>query len=113
MDRVYVKHQNKTPVHQLGLNKWRDVVVRDRRIKERLLKLLLEHVQRERTGELIDRNLMRSITQVGHTEPAEICRAAQGQQGYRSQAGGGCPGRLAVAKHQQLSGSPSCGCRLA
>ena len=71
MDRVYVKHQNKTPVHQLGLNKWRDVVVRDRRIKERLLKLLLEHVHRERTGELIDRNLMRSITQVGHAEATE------------------------------------------
>ena len=73
MDRVYVKHQNKTPVHQLGLNKWRDVVVRDRRIKERLLKLLLEHVQRERTGELVDRNLMRSITQVGHNEATEAC----------------------------------------
>ena len=82
MDRVYVKHQNKTPVHQLGLNKWRDVVVRDRRIKERLLKLLLEHVHRERTGELIDRNLMRSITQVGHAEATDACRAAQGWQGF-------------------------------
>ncbi|DBA68946.1 TPA: Cullin-3B, partial [Trebouxia sp. C0005] len=29
MDRIYVKHQNKVPVHQLGLDKWRDVVVRN------------------------------------------------------------------------------------
>ena len=28
MDRVYVKHQNKAPVHQLGLDLWRDLVLR-------------------------------------------------------------------------------------
>eukprot|EP00891_Asterochloris_glomerata_P001669 jgi/Astpho2/1669/e_gw1.00032.27.1_t len=93
MDRVYVKHQNKTPVHQLGLNKWRDVVVRDRRIKERLLKLLLEHVQRERTGELIDRNLMRSITQMlmdlgpaVYTEDFERSFLTQAAEFYQAEA---------------------------
>lgn len=33
MDRIYVKHQNKVPVHQLGLNLWRDTVVRSPRIQ--------------------------------------------------------------------------------
>lgn len=62
MDRIYVKHQNKTPVHQLGLNLWRDVVLRSRRIRERLQGILLNLVHRERSGEVIDRALMRSIT---------------------------------------------------
>jgi Cullin family len=64
MDRIYVKHQNKTPVHQLGLNLWRDVVLRNRRIEERLQGILLDMVHRERTGEVIDRALMRSIIKV-------------------------------------------------
>ncbi len=66
MDRIYVKHQNKVPVHQLGLDKWRDVVVRNKRVRERLLLTLLDLVQKERTGEVIDRALMRSITMVSH-----------------------------------------------
>lgn len=37
--------QNKTTVHQLGLDLWRDVVVRNRRIHERLLDMLLGMVQ--------------------------------------------------------------------
>ena len=64
MDRIYVKHQNKTPVHQLGLNLWRDNVVCNRKIKERLQAILLDMVHRERGGEVIDRALMRSITMV-------------------------------------------------
>lgn len=66
MDRIYVKHQNKVPVHQLGLDKWRDVVVRNKKVRERLLTTLLDLVQKERTGEVIDRALMRSITMVSH-----------------------------------------------
>jgi hypothetical protein len=37
--------QQKTSVHQLGLDLWRDVVVRNRRIRERLLGMLLDMVQ--------------------------------------------------------------------
>ncbi len=37
--------QNKTTVHQLGLDLWRDVVVRNRRIRSRLLEMLLDMVQ--------------------------------------------------------------------
>ena len=63
MDRIYVKHQNKAPVHQLGLDLWRDCVVRRPAIKERLLVLMLGLIARERDGEVIDRALMRNITQ--------------------------------------------------
>ena len=69
MDRIYVKHQNKTPVHQLGLDLWRDVVLRSRRIRERLQGILLNLVHRERSGEVIDRALMRSITMVNVPPP--------------------------------------------
>lgn len=64
MDRIYVKHQQKVPVHQLGLDKWWDVVIRNKQISERLLGTLLELVHKERTGDVIDRALMRSITMV-------------------------------------------------
>jgi hypothetical protein len=37
--------QNNTTVHQLGLDLWRDVVVRNRRICQRLLDMLLDSVQ--------------------------------------------------------------------
>jgi cullin 3 len=64
MDRTYVTQQAKTPVFQLGLDLWRDVVVRHRAIRERLLGTLLDLVRRERAGEVIDRALFKSTTQV-------------------------------------------------
>lgn len=67
MDRIYVKHQQKVPVHQLGLDKWRDVVIRNKQISQRLLTTLLGLVQKERSGDVIDRALMRSITMVSYS----------------------------------------------
>ena len=64
MDRIYVKHHNKAPVHQLGLDLWRDHVIRRPQIRDRLLVIVLDNIHRERTGEVIDRALMRAITQV-------------------------------------------------
>ena len=64
MDRIYVKHHNKAPVHDLGLTLWRDHVVRRAPIKDRILNILLDMVYRERSGEIIDRALVRSVTQV-------------------------------------------------
>ena len=64
MDRIYVKHQRKAPVTQLGLDLWRDCVVRRRGIRERMLAMLLDLVQRERSHEIVDRALLRSITTV-------------------------------------------------
>ncbi|CAL8994535.1 unnamed protein product, partial [Prunus brigantina] len=61
MDRTYIPSTQKTPVHELGLNLWRDNIIRSSKIQTRLLNTLLELVLRERTGEVIDRGLMRNI----------------------------------------------------
>mmetsp|Transcript_24421 Transcript_24421/g.53296 ORF Transcript_24421/g.53296 Transcript_24421/m.53296 type:complete len:740 (-) Transcript_24421:186-2405(-) len=64
MDRTYVNQHNKTPVHELGLKLWRDTIVRTQSIKQRLLKTLMELIHSERTGEAIDKGLVRSVTQM-------------------------------------------------
>ncbi|GLJ44920.1 hypothetical protein SUGI_0945710 [Cryptomeria japonica] len=61
MDRTYVSNFNKTPVNELGLNLWRDHIVKIPKIRDRLLDTLLDLVHRERTGEIINRGLMRNI----------------------------------------------------
>lgn len=61
IDKTYVINSNKTPVHELGLNLWRDHIVCAAKIKDRLLNTLLELVRCERTGEVINRGLMRNI----------------------------------------------------
>lgn len=61
MDRTFIQSTHKTPVHELGLNLWRDNIIHSAKIQTRLLNTLLELVQRERTGEVINRGLMRSI----------------------------------------------------
>lgn len=65
MDRIYVRHQHKAPVHDLGLELWRDCILRQAAIKPRLLATLLGLVHRERCGEVLDRSLMRASTLVG------------------------------------------------
>lgn len=64
MDRTFVAQQQRTPVFALGLELWRNHVVRSKQIAERLRTVLLDLVQRERSGETIDRALFRSITQM-------------------------------------------------
>lgn len=64
MDRTFVPNYNKTPVHELGLNLWRDHVVRSSKIKARLLDTILDLIHRERSGEVINRGLMRNITKM-------------------------------------------------
>jgi cullin 3 len=64
MDRIYVKHQNKAPVNEVGLQLWLTVVVQNRTIRERMLTIMLDMVKKERNGEIIGRSLMRSITTV-------------------------------------------------
>lgn len=61
MDRTFIPSNHKTPVHELGLNLWRDNIVHSSKIQPRLLNTLLELVLRERTGEVINRGLMRNI----------------------------------------------------
>ncbi|CAI5532968.1 unnamed protein product [Closterium sp. Naga37s-1] len=62
MDRTYVTNHNKTPVHDLGLALWRDHIVRAPAIRPRLLSTLLSLIHQERSGEVINRALMRSIS---------------------------------------------------
>nr|XP_023884674.1 cullin-3A-like [Quercus suber]POE70325.1 cullin-3a [Quercus suber] len=61
MDRTFIPSTNKTPVHELGLNLWRDVVIHSSKTQIRLQDTLLVLVHRERNGEVINRGLMRSI----------------------------------------------------
>ncbi|KAK6919840.1 Cullin protein, neddylation domain [Dillenia turbinata] len=61
MDRTFIPSTHKTPVHELGLNLWRDNIIHSSKIQSRLLSTLLDLVQRERTGEVINRGLMRNI----------------------------------------------------
>lgn len=61
MDRTYIESTKKTHVHPMGLNLWRDNVVHFTKIHTRLLNTLLDLVQKERIGEVIDRGLMRNV----------------------------------------------------
>uniref|UniRef100_A0AB38Z7I0 Cullin family n=1 Tax=Paeonia suffruticosa TaxID=45171 RepID=A0AB38Z7I0_PAESU len=61
MDRTFIPSTHKTPVHELGLNLWRDNIIHSNKIQIRLLDTLLELVLRERTGEVINRGLMRNV----------------------------------------------------
>lgn len=65
MDRTYVPTSSqKTTVHDLGLNLWRDIIIRSRNIQGRLLDTLLDLIHGERNGEVINRGLMRNITKM-------------------------------------------------
>jgi len=64
MDRVYVMHHNVSTVYDLGLKLFADNVARSARIKDRLLKMILSLVHKERTGEPINRGLLKNITQM-------------------------------------------------
>ncbi|KAE9597373.1 putative cullin [Lupinus albus] len=64
MDRTYIPSTQKTPVHELGLNLWRENVIYSSQIRTRLLNTLLELVHSERTGEVVDRGIMRNITKM-------------------------------------------------
>jgi cullin 3 len=61
---VYVVAQTLPTVYELGLQLFRDITARAPRIKDRLLKILLDLVYRERLGEVVNRSLLKSITQM-------------------------------------------------
>ncbi|XP_028806440.1 cullin-3A [Neltuma alba] len=64
MDRTFIPSTHKTPVHELGLNLWRDVVIHSSKAQARLRDTLLDLILRERNGEVINRGLMRNITKM-------------------------------------------------
>jgi hypothetical protein len=80
MDRTYVTQQHKTPVFQLGLDLWRDHVVHNPTIQQRMLAIVSDLIARERAGEVIERSLIRATTQVGGCAGA-LDRGALGLEG--------------------------------
>ncbi|XP_047331162.1 cullin-3A-like [Impatiens glandulifera] len=61
MERTFIVREKKIPIQELGLNLWRDIIVHSHSIRTRLQSALLERIYRERTGEVIDRCLMKNI----------------------------------------------------
>ncbi|KAK2079007.1 hypothetical protein QBZ16_002697 [Prototheca wickerhamii] len=63
LDRVHIaNHKELTPLYQLGLNLWRDLVACSPRLGPRLRALVLEAVARDRAGGLADVALLRALT---------------------------------------------------
>jgi len=62
MDRTHVVAQKKVPVYERGLLIFRDEVCRNARIQGRLLAMLLEMVSKERSGEMVNRGLLKTVT---------------------------------------------------
>ncbi|RUS17941.1 Cullin [Endogone sp. FLAS-F59071] len=62
MDRVYAKTNNIPVVYDLGLDLFRDTVARSPRyqIQQHLRQVMLEQIQHEREGEVIDRSAIKS-----------------------------------------------------
>ncbi|RLN72917.1 hypothetical protein BBJ28_00016468 [Nothophytophthora sp. Chile5] len=61
MDRTYVTQKRKVPVYDSGLYIFRDVIVRHASVRDRLRARLLQSIERERHGELVDRDLLKSV----------------------------------------------------
>eukprot|EP00463_Aulacantha_scolymantha_P000488 TRINITY_DN1299_c0_g1_i1.p1 TRINITY_DN1299_c0_g1~~TRINITY_DN1299_c0_g1_i1.p1 ORF type:complete len:628 (-),score=103.46 TRINITY_DN1299_c0_g1_i1:126-2009(-) len=60
MDKTYCKQQKKIPVYDMGLQLFRDHLVRKGQLNDRLGQLLLQQVAQERNGEVIDKVLMKN-----------------------------------------------------
>ena len=64
MDRVYVQQNDVENVYNLGLNIFRDTVVRYTKIRDHLRDTLLGMVMRERKGEVVDHMAIRNTCQM-------------------------------------------------
>ena len=110
MDRTYVDQNNKVPIFETGMELFQDRVARHPRIKERLLQMMLSFIQRERNGEMIDRQLAKSTTSMYvdissdlYTQDFEAPFLASSETFYEKESQQyisttGCPEYLAVAK---------------
>jgi cullin 3 len=61
VDRNYCKFQQKLPVYSLSLKIFREHLINHTNIRGRLQQLLMENIQAERCGGVIDRDIMRTI----------------------------------------------------
>jgi len=64
MDRTYVPKEKLEPVYERGMKLWMLQVLKNSKIKERMIKQALDSIHRERMGEDIDRNAIRKLTQM-------------------------------------------------
>ncbi|KAL2341741.1 hypothetical protein Fmac_009681 [Flemingia macrophylla] len=64
MDRTYIPSTQKTSVHELGPNLWKENVIYSSQIRTRLSNTLLELLHSEHTSEVIDRGILRNITKM-------------------------------------------------
>lgn len=64
MDRTYVHTKKKKTVHELGIALFRDHVVQNESIAPRLIETILADIDRERSGEVVDTHLVRSVTRM-------------------------------------------------
>jgi len=60
MDRTFVVQHKKMPVYMLSLNLFREVIIFCPDVRERMQTVLLENIRLERTGELVEKELMKS-----------------------------------------------------
>jgi len=72
MDRTFVAQHNKWPVHDLGMQQWRDVVARGPLIRSRLISEVLADIERERRGGQVDRGMLRQVTRMWATLGPEV-----------------------------------------
>ena len=61
MDRTFVKQTKKDPVYHMGLKCFLNNVGRHREVRDRLQKILLTNIAKERDGEQIDFVLLKNI----------------------------------------------------
>ncbi|KAG5459942.1 MAG: Cullin repeat-like-containing domain protein, partial [Olpidium bornovanus] len=64
MDLYYAKPCNVPQVYELGLDLFRDRIVRLPKLKRHLIYTLLKQIQLERDGEVIDRGVLKSVTHI-------------------------------------------------
>ncbi|OQR97765.1 transmembrane protein, partial [Thraustotheca clavata] len=61
MDRTYVPGKRKVPIYDMGQLLFRDLIARHPDVKDRLRWILLQNIENERNGELIDREVMKGV----------------------------------------------------
>ncbi len=64
MDRSWVGTTTNLPVYDMGLRAFLQVVVQHPKVKPRLARIMLLAVQRERQGEMINRGVFKTMTQM-------------------------------------------------
>ncbi|ORX56544.1 Cullin-domain-containing protein [Piromyces finnis] len=61
MDRVYVPRAKLLPIYEKSQHIFRDTIVLDENIKELVINIILKEIERERSGEMIDRSLIGNV----------------------------------------------------